>query len=433
MKIHILTIFPEYFESPLKVGLLGKAIEKELIKVNILNLRDYTLDKHRVIDDEPFGGGEGMVFKPEPIYRAILDVKSKNPDTCVVYLSPKGKLFNQKLAEELAKKESLLFICGRYEGIDQRIVDYFIDEEISIGDYVVFGGEVASLVILETLARLVPGVVGTKDSVEKESFTCGLLKHSCYTRPRNFLGYKVPEVLTSGDHKRIDSFRKKESIELTVKRRPELLKEVNLNEEEKKYLREVLEKQRFYLFLLHYPVYNKNRDVIASATANFDLHDLARLARTYDLAGVYIIQPLEDQRELILNLKHYWTKGKGAIYNPLRKEAIELIEVFTSFEEAVSAVEAKEGKSPILISTDASPKRKYISCEMVRELLWEKPVVLVLGTAWGLCEEVLDRCDYFVEPIWGRLDPYNHLSVRSAGAIFVEKILGIYSFCKKSL
>ena len=432
MKVNILTIFPEYFDSPFKVGLLGKAIKKGLIDIRILNLRDYALDKHKVVDDEPFGGGEGMVFKPEPIYRAITNVKAKDPDTYIVYLSPKGKLFNQRLAEKLAEKNSLLFICGRYEGIDQRIVDNFVDEEISIGDYVVFGGEVAVLVILEAIARLIPGVVGTKDSVEKESFTSGLLKHSCYTRPRGFLGYKVPEVLISGNHKKIENFRKRESLELTVKRRPELLKSASLDEEEKRILKEILEKQRFYLFLIHYPVYNKNKEVIASATANFDLHDLSRLARTYDLAGVYIIQPLEDQRELILNLKTYWTKGRGAIYNPLRKEAIELIEVFPSFEEAIETVKAKEGREPILISTDASPKREYITCDKVREFLWESPVILVLGTAWGLCEEVLDRCDYFIEPIWGRLDPYNHLSVRSAGAIFVEKILGIYSFCKKT-
>ncbi|RKX61678.1 MAG: tRNA (guanosine(37)-N1)-methyltransferase TrmD, partial [Thermodesulfobacteriota bacterium] len=169
MQIDIITIFPEYFESPFKIGLLGKALKKGLLKIKIYNLRDFTEDKHKVIDDEPFGGGEGMVFKPEPLYKAITYIKGIDPSAWIIYLSPQGEVLNQKIAERLSKKEHLVLLCGRYEGIDERIRANFIDEEISIGDYVVFGGEVASLVLIETIARLIPGVVGKKDSVEKES------------------------------------------------------------------------------------------------------------------------------------------------------------------------------------------------------------------------------------------------------------------------
>jgi len=431
MQIDIITIFPEYFESPLKIGLLGKALKKGIIKINLYNLRDFTEDKHKVVDDEPFGGGEGMVFKPEPLYKAISHIKNLDPSAWIIYLSPQGEVLNQKIAERLSKKEHLVLICGRYEGIDERIRANFVDEEISIGDYVVFGGEVASLVLIETLARFIPGVVGKKDSVEKESFSTGLLKYPCYTRPRNFMGYEVPEILLSGNHAEIERYRRKLSLEITLKRKPYLFKSVELTEEDRKFLAELLKSQRLYIFLVHYPVFNKKGEKIASAITNLDLHDLSRLARTYGVKGVFIIQPLEDQRKLAEELIEYWLSKKGAQYNPLRKPAIELVKLFETLDSAISEVEKIEGEKPVLLGTDASPKRKYISCEEVRKILWEKPVVLVLGTAWGLCDEVLDRCDYFLEPIWGRLDPYNHLSVRSAASIFIDRILGIYSFYKK--
>jgi tRNA (guanine37-N1)-methyltransferase len=431
MQIDVITIFPEYFESPLKIGLLGKALKKGIIKINLYNLRDFTEDKHKVVDDEPFGGGEGMVFKPEPLYKAISHIKNLDPSAWIIYLSPQGEVLNQKIAERLSKKKHLVLICGRYEGIDERIRANFIDEEISIGDYVVFGGEVASLVLIETLARLIPGVVGKKDSVEKESFSTGLLKYPCYTRPRNFMGYEVPEILLSGNHAEIERYRRKLSLEITLKRKPYLFKSVELTEEDRKFLAELLKSQRLYIFLVHYPVFNKKGEKIASAITNLDLHDLSRLARTYGVKGVFIIQPLEDQRKLAEELIEYWLNKKGAQYNPLRKSAIELVKLFETLDSAISEVEKIEGEKPVLLGTDASPKRKYISCEEVRKILWEKPVVLVLGTAWGLCDEVLDRCDYFLEPIWGRLDPYNHLSVRSAASIFIDRILGIYSFYKK--
>jgi tRNA (guanine37-N1)-methyltransferase len=431
MQIDIITIFPEYFESPLKIGLLGKALKKGIIKINLYNLRDFTEDKHKVVDDEPFGGGEGMVFKPEPLYKAISHIKNLDPSAWIIYLSPQGEVLNQKIAERLSKKEHLVLICGRYEGIDERIRANFVDEEISIGDYVVFGGEVASLVLIETLARFIPGVVGKKDSVEKESFSTGLLKYPCYTRPRNFIGYEVPEILLSGNHAEIERYRRKLSLEITLKRKPYLFKSVELTEEDRKFLAELLKSQRLYIFLVHYPVFNKKGEKITSAITNFDLHDLSRLARTYGVKGVFIIQPLEDQRKLAEELIEYWLSKKGAQYNPLRKSAIELVKLFETLDSAISEVEKIEGEKPVLLGTDASPKRKYISCGEIRKILWEKPVVLVLGTAWGLCDEVLDRCDYFLEPIWGRLDPYNHLSVRSAASIFIDRILGIYSFYKK--
>ncbi|MCS7200360.1 MAG: tRNA (guanosine(37)-N1)-methyltransferase TrmD [Caldimicrobium sp.] len=433
MKFYLLTIFPEFFNSPLRIGLIDKALKRGLIEVEILNLRDYTTDKHRTIDDVPYGGGEGMVFKPEPLYRAIKSVKERDPETKVIYLSPQGKLLHQRLAEELANEKSLLLICGRYEGIDERIRAHFIDEEISIGDYVLLGGEVAALVIIEVLSRLKPGVVGTKDSVDRESFTSGLLKYPAYTRPSDFLGLKVPEVLLSGNHREIESYRRKESLRLTLERRPELLRELELTPEDRDYINSLLEKQRIYLFLIHYPVLNKRREKIASAITTIDLHDLARLSRTYGLKGVYLIQPLEEQRKLAQELIDYWLHGKGGLHNPLRREAMKKLTIVSDLEEAIQEVRNMEKIDPLLVGTDASPKRTYLLPEQLRNLCWEKPVCLLFGTAWGLEDSILDRCHYFLEPIWGRLDSYNHLSVRSAASIIVDRILGIYSFYKKKL
>ncbi len=239
MQFDIITIFPEYFVSPLETAVLKKARQKGLIQIRVINLRDFAFDKHKMVDDRPFGGGEGMVFKPEPLYRAIDALKAEPPAPWVVYLSPQGRLLNQNVVKELYEKRRLVLICGRYEGIDERIREYCIDEEISIGDYVVFGGEVAALVIVEAVSRLVPGVVGCKDSVEKESFSQGLLKYPQYTRPREFRGWKVPEVLVSGDHARIARWRRQKSLEITLKRRPDLLKKASLTEEDRQILREL--------------------------------------------------------------------------------------------------------------------------------------------------------------------------------------------------
>ena len=239
MRFDVITIFPEYFDSPLETAVLKKAREKGLIEIRLVNLRDFAFDKHKMVDDRPFGGGEGMVFKPEPLYRAIEALRQEGPTPWIVYLSPQGRVLTQEIVKELYEKGRLVLICGRYEGIDERIREHCIDDEISIGDYVVFGGEVAALVIIESVSRLVPGVVGCRDSVEKESFSDGLLKYPQYTRPRNFRGWKVPEILLSGDHAQIAKWRRQKSLEITLKRRPDLLKKAKLTEEDRKFLQKL--------------------------------------------------------------------------------------------------------------------------------------------------------------------------------------------------
>ena len=219
MKFDVLTLFPEMFE-PLNSSIIGRAKEKNLIEINLINIRDFSKDKHKKVDDTPYGGGAGMVMMPDVVYDAYKSVEDKNAK--VIYMSPQGKKLTQKKVEELAKQEHLIILCGHYEGIDQRVIDKIVDEEISIGDYVLTGGEIPAMVLIDSLSRYNSGVIA-EESREEESFANGLLEYPQYTRPEVFEGVKVPEVLLSGHHANIEKWRKEKAIEITKLKRPDLL------------------------------------------------------------------------------------------------------------------------------------------------------------------------------------------------------------------
>jgi tRNA (guanine37-N1)-methyltransferase len=221
MRIDVLTLFPGIFESPLRESLLGRAQERGLIEIHVHDIRDHTEDRHRTADDEPFGGGPGMVMKAEPVFRAV-EALSAGPRRTIL-LSPAGRRFDQAMARELAVEPRLVLICGRYEGVDERVVEGLPAEEVSIGDFVLSGGEVAALALIEAVTRLVPGVVGKEESLLAESFEGPLLDHPHYTRPREFRGMAVPEVLSSGDHARIAEWRRQAALQKTRRNRPDLL------------------------------------------------------------------------------------------------------------------------------------------------------------------------------------------------------------------
>ncbi len=221
MKFDVLTLFPESFE-PIKQSILGRALEKNLISLNLINIRDFSKDKHKKVDDTPYGGGAGMVIKPDVVYDAYKSVEDKNAK--VIYLSPQGNVLNQKKVESLSKEEHLILLCGHYEGIDQRVIEEIVDEEISIGDYVLTGGEIPAMVLIDSVSRYVEGVL-TKESIKEESFSSNLLEYPQYTRPEVFLDKKVPEVLLSGHHENIRKWREEQSLKNTYQKRPDLLKE----------------------------------------------------------------------------------------------------------------------------------------------------------------------------------------------------------------
>ena len=219
MKFDVLTLFPEMFE-PLNSSIIGRAKEKNLIEINLINIRDFSKDKHKKVDDTPYGGGAGMVMMPDVVYDAYKSVEDKNAK--VIYMSPQGKKLTQKKVEELAKQEHLIILCGHYEGIDQRVIDKIVDEEISIGDYVLTGGEIPAMVLIDSVSRYNSGVIA-EESREEESFTNGLLEYPQYTRPEVFEGVEVPEVLLSGHHANIEKWRKEKALEITKLKRPDLL------------------------------------------------------------------------------------------------------------------------------------------------------------------------------------------------------------------
>jgi len=234
MRIDILTLFPPMFEGPFGFGIFQRAIDNGLVEINLINIRDYTHDKHHTADDYPYGGGAGMVLKPGPVFEAVEAIKTAVSEAPpVILLSPQGRLFSHEIAEELAMKPHLVFICGHYEGIDERVAERLATDEISIGDYVLTGGEVPAMVVIDAVLRLVPGVLGSEASPAEDSHAAGLLEYPQYTRPADFRGWKVPEVLLSGNHARIARFRREQIIRRTLERRPELLERADLGREDK--------------------------------------------------------------------------------------------------------------------------------------------------------------------------------------------------------
>lgn len=227
MRVDIITIFPEMFQTPFAEGMIRRSCEKGIIDIVVHDLRDFTVDKHRVTDDYPYGGGAGMVMKPEPVIRALQHIKSVSKEAHTLLMTPQGRTFNQAMAGELAGMEHLILICGRYEGVDERIRENYVDSEVSIGDYVLSGGEFPAMVVVETVTRLLPGALGNEESAVNDSFSGerGVLEYPQYTRPREYMGHEVPEVLLSGDHKRIEQWRHDQATRRTMERRPDLIEE----------------------------------------------------------------------------------------------------------------------------------------------------------------------------------------------------------------
>ena len=239
MKFDILTLFPAMFDGPLTESILKRAAEKGLIEVKLHNIRDFAFDRHSVTDDYPYGGGAGMVMKVEPLAACIDHAKVGSPKARVILTTPRGRSFNHAVAEELAREEALIIICGRYEGVDERVRELFVDDEISIGDFVLTGGEMAAMVIVDAVSRFVPGVLGSDESAVNDSFADGLLEYPQYTRPAEFRGLGVPSVLLSGNHQEIAKWRRRQSLGRTAASRPDLLKDAHLSASDREYLEEL--------------------------------------------------------------------------------------------------------------------------------------------------------------------------------------------------
>lgn len=431
MRYHIVTLFPEWFESPMQTALLAKADSAGIVDVEFINPRDYTNDKHHKVDDSPYGGGPGMVLMAQPIVDAVNSIK--NTGTILV-LTPTGEPLTQELAKELAKKEDITLICGRYEGFDERIFELLPLRRISVGEAILNGGEVAALAIIEATARLQDGYMGKSQSAEDESYSDGLLEYPHYTRPETYQGLSVPKILQGGNHEAIAKWRHEQSLLMTYEHRPEFLDNAELSHFDREIIRDIKKFRRgknIHIALLHHPVLLKEQLSGTSSITNLDVHDISRIACTYGLSSFTVVTPLEDQKNLLNTIVNHWTKGAGAISNPDRAEALSLVRVATSLEEAISQVKTLCGDDPIVMGTSAKPDvdkkgreiRKAIPFIKLRKMLDETSVLIVLGTAHGLAPEALKQCDAILPPLrW--LGTYNHLPVRAACAILLDRILG---------
>ncbi len=428
MRYDILTIFPEFFESPFSFGIFKKAQDNGLIDIKTHDIREYSSDKHKTVDDTPYGGGGGMLMKIDPIGSAVEDVKDESGKSIVVLTTPDGEKFSDKTARELAGFDQIVIICGRYEGVDERIREMYVDREISIGDYVLSGGENAASVIVESVSRFIPGVLGNDLSPENDSFNQSLLEYPQYTRPEEFKGEKVPQVLLSGNHKEIDEWRKKESIKRTFTKRPDLLDKAILSTDEIELIKELKETSspsfKAYIALIHYPVYNNRFKIINTAFTNLDVHDIARSAVTYGVKTFYLVQPNLEQQKLVNRVLTHWTQGEGASFNKSRSEALNLVELRNTLEDVVEEIEEVEGEKPVTIVTDARSVDNMIGFSELRELIFseaKKPYLILLGTGWGLAREIMESADYTLKPVSGYTN-YNHLSVRSAAAVILDRL-----------
>ncbi len=432
-RFHLVTLFPEFFDSPLSTALMGRAREAGVVDCSFHDPRQFSTDKHRHVDDRPYGGGPGMVMQGEPLARALRSIERAGR---MLFMAPGGRPLTQQMVRELAHEEDLTIVCGRYEGIDARLLQLFPLEPVSVGDIVLNGGESAALSVIEAVARLMPGFMGKEESGDDESFSHGLLEYPHYTRPENFEGLTVPEVLQSGDHARIARWRRQESVRTTLRVRPEMLNEAPLYREDVQTLAETPRERpgrNLSFCLVHYPVSLGPKKIGASSLTNLDIHDIARISRSYAMGSFYPVTPLHDQLRVLEEILRHWTRGPGGIGNADRAQALGLVQPATSLEEAVAHMTAQHGTRPRLVASSAvwpargkasKPECMPMTPRDVRRWCDQGPVMLCLGTAQGLAPEVLEQCEGTLRPV--RFLGYNHLSVRSAAAILADRILGDY-------
>jgi tRNA (guanine37-N1)-methyltransferase len=432
MKFSVVTILPELIEPALTAGVVGRAREAGVITVETLSPREFTSDKHRTVDDSPYGGGPGMVMKPEPLLAAIAKVAG-DPPARRILLSPAGTPLTQARVRELATLPHLVLVCGRYEGIDERVIELAIDEEISLGDYVLSGGELGALVIIDAVSRLVPGVLGEATSVDDESHSAGLLEYPQYTRPPTLGDHAVPAILSSGNHAAIAAWRRARSLERTARRRPDLYARFQPTAADRKLMPPPLA-SRTHLALVHHPVVDRTGKVVTSSLTNFDIHDLARSTLTYGLAAYHIVTPITSQREKAEHIASLWLEDQAGT-PPSRKppasgsraHALALVRTADSIDTVIAELTAEYGTAPLVVGTSARPEsfptaqRRSPSELLAEASLIPGPLLILLGTGWGLADSLIPSVSRVLAPIEGGSD-WNHLSVRSAGAILLDRL-----------
>ena len=425
MKFTVVTILPELIVPALTAGVVGRAREAGVIAVDTVTPRDFTHDRHRTVDDNPYGGGPGMVMKPEPLLAAIAAAGPGHR----VYLSPAGAPLTQARVRALAAHAHLVLVCGRYEGVDDRVLDAAIDEQISIGDYVLSGGELGALVVIDAVARLVPGVLGEATSADDESFSAGLLEYPQYTRPAELDGRAVPAVLQGGNHAAIAAWRRVEAMRRTAARRSDLWAAFRPTAADIKLLAKhgiAPLHARTHIALVHHPVVDRTGAVITTALTNFDIHDLARAAMTYGCAGYHIVTPVTSQRDKATHVASMWMEDQQGAH---RAQALQLVRTAAAVGDVIAALTAESGHAPVVVATSAKEGAfpaaiRHTARDLgAEQALSPAPLLVLFGTGWGLAEDLIPSVSRVLAPIDAGTG-WNHLSVRSAVAITLDRLLG---------
>jgi tRNA (guanine37-N1)-methyltransferase len=434
MRFTVVTILPELIEPALAAGVVGRAREAGAIAVDTVNPRDFTSDRHRTVDDTPYGGGPGMVMKAEPLLAAIARAAGDDaaaPRAHRILVTPAGAPLTQARVRELAALPHIALVCGRYEGVDERVIELAVDEQLSIGDYVLSGGELAALVVIDAVARYVPGVLGEASSVDDESHSAGLLEYPQYTRPLVLRApgggaeLPVPAILTSGNHAAIAAWRRRQAIERTAQRRPDLFARFRPTATDRKVLPPPLH-ARTHLALVHHPVTDRTGSVVTTSLTNFDIHDLARSSLTYGLAGYHIVTPITAQRDKAVHIAALWI---GDAHGEHRARALALVRTAESVEAVITEIAANHGTAPRVVATSARAEsfpgvaRRSPEGLRAEASVDPAPLLILLGTGWGLADGLIPSVSRVLAPIEGASD-WNHLSVRSAGAILLDRLFG---------
>ena len=412
MDFHVITLFPEMFESPFRGGMIGRAIEQGLIAIHPHALRPYGLGNYKQVDDAPYGGGSGMVMRPEPIAAAIDAVAAEHPQLWKVLMTPQGEVFDQALAREFsAKPGGLLLIAGRYEGIDERVRS-MVNQEISIGDYVLSGGELAAMVVIEATGRL----------LARRARESRVTYRRIVRRTHARISAIHPARGVSRDARAGDSAlgRSRQDSRMARSRSAPAHRAAPARPAR---AAQVLNVADLFLALIHHPVVNRNGQVVTSAITSLDIHDLARSSRTYGVRAFFVVHPIPEQREFAKSVIDHWRFDFGRAFDARRREALELVRIVATLDDACAEAEKLAGTRAIIIHTSARTHggETFSATRMRLEAPDAPPAIIMLGTGFGMTPEMAERADILLEAIHGATD-YNHLSVRAAGAIILDRL-----------
>lgn len=432
LNISILTVFEKLYEPFIHTSLIGRAQEKGIVHIDVQSFFSYVQPKER-IDAPTFGPGAGMLIRPDVVQKAVEDKEQRYGKAFKIFFSPRGQKIDQRVFEVIAERIKeyghLMIVPARYEGMDARVEQEYADMTLSMGDFVIMGGDVPAMLLLEGVLRLIPHVVGKEESIQRESFSGPFVDFPSYTEPVEWKGERVPDVMRSGNHAAIEKWRSEHAVKTTVLEHFSWLRSQRLNQHDKQLAAHYIPSH--YVALMHSDVLvGEARQPGFTSVTSIDIHDIARSSKTYGIKDFFIVTPLIDQQKIVSKMLGFWKEGIGAEYNRCRYNAIQLVQLVASLDDVIKKIEEKEGKKPLVVATSAqiSDAQEVVSY-YDQHKVWchNRPVLLIFGTGQGLNPEVIQqRCDYLLLPVDG-FSEFNHLSVRSAVAIILDRWVGVNS------